>query len=95
MIRHNMADSDRELGGLEGAVTQIRDELTNNLAKLSKLDYIMSDLEEDLPREHPKLMTYHIEIKQDLGGTLWDVKLERESAVLARRLAGSCMRTHR
>ena len=45
----------RELAGLEKAMTVVRDELANNLAKLTIIDERKSEVERHLAREHQKL----------------------------------------
>ena len=45
----------RELSGLKKTMTGIRDELTNNLAKLTSIDDRKSEVERHLAREHRKL----------------------------------------
>ena len=47
----------RELAGLEKAMTGVRDELANNLAKLTSIDDRKSEVERHLAREHQKLRT--------------------------------------
>ena len=42
----------RELAGLEKAMTGVRDELANNLAKLTSIDNRKSEVERHLAREH-------------------------------------------
>ena len=66
--------------------TRMRDELTNNLAKLSDVDDQKSDVEKHLAREHQKLTERDdTEIKQEirdrirrLQGELSDIELERQ-----------------
>ena len=45
----------RELAGLKKAITGVRDELVNNLAKLTSIDDRKSEVERHLAREHRKL----------------------------------------
>ena len=45
----------KELAGLEKAMTGARDELANNLAKLTSIDDRKSEVERHLAREHLKL----------------------------------------
>ena len=45
----------RELAGLEKAMTGVRDELANNLGKLTSIDNRKSEVERHLAREHRKL----------------------------------------
>ena len=45
----------RELAGLEKAMTGVRDELANNLAKLTSIDDRKSEVERHLAREHQKI----------------------------------------
>ena len=44
----------RELAGLEKEMTGVRDELANNLAKLTSIDDRKSEVERQLAREHEK-----------------------------------------
>ena len=77
----------RELAGLKKAMTELRDELVNNLAKLYEVDKRKSEVEKHLTREHQKLTeTSDPEIQQEkrdrikkLEQELSDIKIERES----------------
>lgn len=81
----------RELAGLEKAMTGVRDELANNLAKLSNVDDQKSEIEKHLAREHQKLTeTDDTEIQQEirdrirkLESALSDIELERQSRLEA------------
>ena len=73
------------------AMTRARDELANNLAKLSAIDDRKSEVEKHLARERQKLTeTDDIEIQQDirdriekLKGELSDIELERQARLEA------------
>ena len=57
----------RELAGVWEAMTRSRDELANNLAKLSAIDDRKSEVEKHLARERRKLTeTDDTEIQQDI-----------------------------
>ena len=57
----------RELAGLEKAMTGMRDELANNLAKLTSIDDRKSEVERHLAREHRKLTdTDDTEMKREI-----------------------------
>ena len=81
----------RELAGVWEAMTRSRDELANNLAKLSAIDDRKSEVEKHLAREHRKLTeTDDTEIQQDirdrmekLKGELSDIELERQARLEA------------
>ena len=74
----------RELAGLEKAMTGVRDELTNNLAKLTSIDDRKSEVERHLAREHQKLTeTDDTEMQREirdrirkLESVLSDIELE-------------------
>ena len=76
----------RELARMREAMTRARDELANNLAKLSAIDDLKSEVEKHLARECQKLTEMDdIEIQQDtpdrmrrLQGELSDIELERQ-----------------
>ena len=76
-----------ELAGVWEAMTRSRDELANNLAKLSAIDDRKSEVEKHLARERRKLTeTDDTEIQQDirdrmekLKGELSDIELERQA----------------
>ena len=76
----------RELAGVREAMTRMRDELANNLAKLSDADDRKSEVEKHLTRERQKLTeTDDAKIKQEirdrmrrLQGELSDIELERQ-----------------
>ena len=87
-----------ELAGLKKAMTGMRDEMVNNLAKLSEVDERKFEVEKHLAREHQKLTeTSDPEIQQEirdriknLERELSDIKIERESrleALSAKRAA--------
>ena len=81
----------RELAGVWEAMTRSRDELANNLAKLSAIDDRKSEVEKHLARERRKLTeTDDTEIQQDirdrmekLKGELSDIELERQARLEA------------
>ena len=81
----------RELAGIWEAMTRSRDELANNLAKLSAIDDWKSEVEKHLARERRKLTeTGDTEIQQDirdrmekLQGKLSDIELERQARLEA------------
>ena len=77
----------RELAGLENAMTGVRDELANNLAKLTSIDDRKSEVERHLAREHRKVTeTDDTEMKREirdrirkLESVLSDIELERQA----------------
>ena len=77
----------RDLAGVREAMTRMRDELVNNLAKLSDVDDRKSEVEQHLARERRKLTeTDDTEIQQDirdrmkkLQGELSDRELEGQA----------------
>lgn len=81
----------RELAGMEKAMTGVRDELANNLAKLSNIDDEKSEVEKDLARQHQKLTeTDDPGLQQEirdrirkLESALSDIELERQSRLEA------------
>ena len=81
----------RELAGVWEAMTRSKDELANNLAKLSAIDDRKSEVEKHLARERRKLTeTDDTEIQQDirdrmekLKGELSDIELERQTRLEA------------
>ena len=81
----------RELVGAWEAMTRSRDELANNLAKLSAIDDLKSEVEKHLARERRKLTeTNDTEIQQDirdrkekLKGKFCDIELERQARLEA------------
>ena len=81
----------RDLAGVREAMTRIRDELANNLAKLSDVDDRKSEVEKHLARERQKLTeTDDTEIQQDirdrmkkLQGELSDLELDRQARLEA------------
>ena len=85
------AQTTRDLAGMREALTRARDELTNNLAKLSATDDRKSEVEKHLARECRKLTeTDDTEIQQDirdlmekLKGELSDIKLKRQARLEA------------
>ena len=81
----------RELAGLEKAMTGMRDELANNLAKLTSIDDRKSEVERHLAREHRKLTeTDDTEMQRQirdrirkLESVLSDIELERQARLEA------------
>ena len=81
----------RELAGLEKAMTGMRAELANNLAKLTSIDDQKSEVERHLAREHRKLTeTDDTEMKREirdrirkLESVLFDIELERQARLEA------------
>ena len=81
----------RELVGVWEAMTRSKDELANNLAKLSAIDDRKFEVEKHLARERRKLTeTDDTEIQQDirdrmekLKGELSDIELERQARLEA------------
>ena len=81
----------RDLAGVREAMMKMRDELVNNLAKLSDVDDRKSEVEKHLARERQKLTeTGDTEIQQDirdrmkkLQDELSDLELERQARVEA------------
>ena len=81
----------RELAGLKKAMTEVRDELANNLAKLTSIEDRKSDVERHLAREHRNLTeTDDTEMKRDirdritkLESVLSDIELERHARLKA------------
>ena len=81
----------RELAGLDKAMTGVRDELANNLAKLRSIDDRKSEVERHLAREHRKMIErddteMHREIRdpiRKLESVLSDVELERQARLEA------------
>ena len=75
----------RQLAGLAKAMTGVRDELVNNLEKLSDVDDRNSEVERHLAREHQKMTeTNDIEIQKDirirkLESDLSDIELQRQA----------------
>ena len=75
----------RQLAGLEKAMTGVRDELANNLAKLTCIDDRKSEVERHLALEHRKMTeTDDAEMKREiqdrirkLESVLSDIELER------------------
>ena len=62
-----VAQTRRELAGVWKAITRSRDELANNLAKLSAIDDRKSEVEKHLARERRKLTeTDDTKIQQDI-----------------------------
>ena len=76
-----VAQARRELAGLEKAVTGMRDELVNNLAKLSAVNNHISEVEKQSNdteiQKHIRLWIRKIE------SALSDIKIERESRLEA------------
>ena len=81
----------RELAGVREAMTRMRDELANNLAKLSDADDRKSKVEKHFARERQKLTeTDDTEIQQNirdrmkkLQGELSDLEIERQARLEA------------
>ena len=81
----------RGLAGLEKAMTGVRDELANNLAKLTSIDDRKSKGERHLAREHRKLTeTADTEMQREildrikkLKSVLSDIELERQARLEA------------
>ena len=79
------------MAGLEKARTGARDELANNLAKLTSIDDRKSEVERHLAREHEKLMeTEDTEMQREirdqirkLENVLSDFELERQARLEA------------
>ena len=74
----------RELAGLEKAMTGVRDELANNLAKLTSIDDRKSEVERPLARGHQKLEIDDTEMQREirdrirkLESVLSDIELEK------------------
>ena len=88
-----VAQTRRELAGVWEAMTRSRDELANNLAKLSAIDDRKSEVEKHLARERRKLTETddtEIQIQQHIGdrmeklkGELSDIELERQARLEA------------
>ena len=86
-----VAQTRRDLAGVWEAMMRSRDELANNLAKLSAIDDQKSEVEKHLARERRKLTkTDDTEIQQDIGdqmerlkGELSDIELERQARLEA------------
>ena len=81
----------RELAGLEKAMTGVRDELANNLAKLTSIDDRKSEVERHLARELRKLTeTDDTEMQREirdrirkLDSVLSDIELQRQARLEA------------
>ena len=81
----------RELAGLEKAMMGMRDELANNLEKLTSIDDRKSEVERHLAREHRKLTeTDDTEMKREirdrsrkLESVLSDIELEKQARLEA------------
>ena len=81
----------RDLAWLEKAMKEIRDELANNLAKLTSIDDRKSEVERHLAREHQKLTeTDDTEMQREIRGrirklesVLSDTELERQARLKA------------
>ena len=86
-----VAQTRRDLAGVWEAMMRAREELANNLAKLSAIDDRKSEVEMHLARERRKLTeTDDTEIQQDirdrmekLNGELPDIELERQARLEA------------
>ena len=100
-INDQLLDTERELAGLMKAMTGIRDEMVKNLAKLSEVDELKSEIEKHLAREHQKLTeTSGPEIQQEirdriknLEPELLDIKIDRESRLEALSANRSALRS--
>ena len=81
----------RELARLEKAMTGVKDELANNLAKLTSIDDRKSEVERHLAREHRKLTeTDDTEMQREirdrirkLESVLSDIEIERQERLEA------------
>ena len=81
----------KRAGGLEKAMTGVRDELVNNLAKLTCIDVRKSDVERHLAQENRTLTeTDDTEMKREirerirkLESVLSDIELERQARLEA------------
>ena len=81
----------RQLAGLENAMTGVRDELANNLAKLTSIDDRKSEVKRHLAREHRKLTeTDDTEMNREiqdrirkLESELSDIELKRQARLEA------------
>ena len=77
----------RELAGVEKSIAGVRDELANNLAKLTSIDDRKSEVERHLAREHRKLTeTDGTEMQREirdrirkLESVLYDIKLKMQA----------------
>ena len=86
-----VAQARRELAWLAKAVTGVRDELANNLAKLTSIDDRKSEIDRHLAREHKKLTeTDDTEMQRQirdrirkLASVLSDIELERQARLEA------------
>ena len=91
----------RELAWLEKAMTGVRDELGNNLAKLTSIDDRKSEVERHLAREHPKLTEIDdTEMKREildrirkLESVLSDIELERQARLEALSTSRATLRS--
>ena len=84
----------RELAGVWEAMTRSRDELANNLAKLSAIDNRKSEVEKHLARERRKLTeTDDTEIQQDIRDRM--EKLKGELSELKRQARLEAFSTNR
>ena len=91
----------RELAGLEKAMTGVRDELANNMAKLISIDDRKSEVERHLAREHQQLMNtddteMHREIRdriRKLESVLSDIELERQARLEALSMNRATLRS--
>ena len=62
-----VSQATRELAGLKKAMTGMRDEMVNNLAKLSEVDERKPEVEKHLAQKHQKLTeTSDPEIQQEI-----------------------------
>ena len=86
----------RELAGVLEAMTRSRDELANNLAKLSAIDDRKSEVEKHLARERRKLTeTDDTEIQQDIRDRMEKLKCELSDIELERQARLEALSTNR
>ena len=86
-----ITQAERELAGLEKAMTGVRDELANNLAKLTSIDDRKSEVERHLAREHKKLTELDdTEMQREirdrirkLESVISDIELDRQARLEA------------
>ena len=91
----------RELAGLANALTEVRDELANNLAKLTAPNDKISEAEQNLALECRNLMeTDNTKIQKDiqdrirkLEGELSDIELERQARLEALSMNRAALRS--
>ena len=86
----------KELAGVWEAMTRSRDELANNLAKLSAIDDRKSEVEKHLARERRKLTeTDDTEIQQDIRDRMEKLKVELSDIELERQARLEALSTNR